>query len=142
MERCGERGGTWVTRLHEVRCHAHSPPVPRTGDSRSATRCGTWWYTWVNFRKFYAKRKSTTPPWRAKSGFEFLRARGAEIILAIRVPNAFSNALWYALWYEQWNKYLLTNRWLCGIARADKCDYFTKSSLVKKKSFRQIKFFA
>ena len=39
-------------------------------------------------------------------------------------------------------KYLLTNRWLCGIARADKRDYFTKSALVKKKSFRQIKFFA
>lgn len=39
-------------------------------------------------------------------------------------------------------KILLTNRGLCGIARADKRDYFTKSALVKKKSFRQIKFFA
>ena len=127
-----------------------SPP-PRGG----LTFRYTLWYVVVhvvNFRKFYAKRKAQLPRGGKNRDLSSFTQRGAEIILAIRVPNAFSNALWYALWYEQWNKYrtecnevtfyLLTNRGLCGIARADKRDYFTKSALVKKKSFRQIKFFA
>ena len=70
------------------------------------------------------------------------------MILAIRVSNAFNPRCaercgarcGTSVVCEQ--KYLLTNRGLCGIARADKRDYFTKSALVKKKSFRQIKFFA
>ncbi len=56
----------------------------------------------------------------------------------------FTNYPPCVLWgvMKQVPRMFLTNRGLCGIARADKRDYFTKSALVKKKSFRQIKFFA